>query len=102
MFAVIKTGGKQYIVVPDQRIKIEKLEGEVGKKVSFDRVLLLADERKVQIGKPDISEVKVEGEIIRQARDRKKLIFTYHSKARVRKTKGHRQYFTEVKITNIK
>jgi len=102
MFAVIKTGGKQYLVSPDQKIKIEKLEGEAGEKVSFDQVLLLADEGKVQIGKPDISGAKVEGEIIKQARDRKKIIFTYHSKARVRKTKGHRQFFTEVKITGIK
>jgi large subunit ribosomal protein L21 len=102
MFAVIKTGGKQYLVSPDQKIKIEKLEGKEGDKVSFGEVLLLADDGNVQIGKPFITEAKVSGEITKQARDKKKIIFKYHSKARVRKTKGHRQYFTEVKITGIK
>lgn len=102
MFAVIKTGGKQYLVSPDQKIKIEKLAGNVGEKVTFKDVFLRADGSKVEIGKPILDSVQVEGEIIRQARDKKKIIFKYHSKARVRKTKGHRQYFTEVKITSIK
>ena len=99
-FAVIKTGGKQYLVSADQKIKIEKLEGEVGSKISFDAVLAKFDENKAEIGKPLLG-AKVEGEILKQARDRKKLIFKYHSKSRVRKTKGHRQHFTEVKITKI-
>jgi large subunit ribosomal protein L21 len=102
MFAVIKTGGKQYLVSPDQKLKIEKLEGKEGDKVIFDKVLLLADEGNVKIGKPSISGAKVEGEILKQARARKVIVFKYHSKARVRKTKGHRQHFTEVKITGIK
>jgi large subunit ribosomal protein L21 len=102
LFAVIKTGGKQYIVSPDQKIKIEKLEGKEGDKVNFSDVLLLADNGNVRIGKPVVEGAKVEGEITKQARDKKKIIFKYHSKARVRKTKGHRQYFTEIKITGIK
>lgn len=102
MFAVIKTGGKQYLVSPEQKIKIEKLEGKEGDKVNFGEVLLLADEGNVQIGKPFISGANVSGEIMKQARARKVIVFKYHSKARVRKTKGHRQHFTEVKITGIK
>ncbi len=102
MFAVIKTGGKQYVVTPDQKLKIEKIDGEANSKVSFDEVLLVSDGLSATIGKPNVSGAKVEGEILRQARDRKKIIFKYHSKARVRKTKGHRQYFTEIKITGIK
>ncbi|MBP6855560.1 MAG: 50S ribosomal protein L21 [Candidatus Pacebacteria bacterium] len=101
MFAVIKTGGKQYVVTPDQKIKIEKITGDQGANVSFDRVLLVADGDKVSVGTPDVS-ARVEGSIIRQARDKKKIVFKYHSKARVRKTKGHRQPFTEVQITSIK
>ena len=102
MFAVIKTGGKQYLASPEQKIKIEKLEGKEGDKVNFGEVLLLADEGNIQIGKPFISGANVSGEITKQARSRKVIVFKYHSKARVRKTKGHRQYFTEVKITGIK
>jgi large subunit ribosomal protein L21 len=102
MFAVIKTGGKQYVVTPDQKLKIEKIAGEPNSKVAFDEVLLVSDGSGATVGKPSVSGVKVEGEILRQARDRKKIIFKYHSKARVRKTKGHRQYFTEVKIIGIK
>lgn len=102
MFAVIKTGGKQYLVTSGQQIKIEKLEGKEGDKVAFDKVLLLADDGTVKVGKPDVAGAKVEGEIVKQGRNRKVIIFKYHSKARVRKTKGHRQQFTEVKITGIK
>jgi len=96
MFAVIKTGGKQYLVSPSDKIRIEKLAGEPGSKIIFDKVLLTA-----AIGNPYLSGVVVEGEILKQARDRKKIVFKYHSKTRYRKTKGHRQYFTEVKITKI-
>jgi large subunit ribosomal protein L21 len=101
MFAVIKTGGKQYLVTPDQKIKIEKIEGDVGKKLVFDQVLLVADDNKVSIGKPIVKGAKVEGEIVRQGREKKKIVFKYHSKTRYRKTKGHRQHFTEVKINSV-
>ncbi len=102
MFAVIKTGGKQYLVSSDQKLKIEKIEGKEGDKVNFKEVLLLAEKNNVKIGNPIVAGVSVSGEIIRQARNKKVIVFKYHSKARVRKTKGHRQYFTEVKINEIK
>jgi large subunit ribosomal protein L21 len=102
MFAVIKTGGKQYLVSPDQKIKIEKIEGNPNDRVFFDEVLLVSDGKSVKIGKPTVDGAKVEAEIVRQARDKKKIVFKYHSKTRYRKTKGHRQHFTEVKIIDIK
>lgn len=102
MFAVIKTGGKQYIVEPKQKIKIEKVVGNAGDAVSFDEVLLVSDRDKTAIGNPVVSGAKVAGVIVKQVRDEKKLIFRYHSKTRYRKTKGHRQQLTEVAITEIK
>ncbi|MFA6135844.1 MAG: 50S ribosomal protein L21 [Candidatus Paceibacterota bacterium] len=101
-FAVIKTGGKQFIVSSGDKLKIEKIEGQAGDKVSFDNILAVFDDSQVKVGKPVVDGAKVEGEIIRQARDKKVIVFKYHSKARVRKTKGHRQHFTEVKITLVK
>jgi large subunit ribosomal protein L21 len=101
-FAIIKTGGKQYLVSPNDKLKIEKIPGETNGTVSFSDVLLVGDEGSCTVGAPTVEKAVVEGQILRQARDKKKLVFKYHSKARYRKTKGHRQPFTEVKITNIK
>jgi len=102
-FAVIKTGGKQYKVTPDQKIKIEKIPGETGSKAVFDKVLLAADSAgETKIGAPYLEKVLVEAEILKTAKDKKKIVFRYHSKNRYRKKKGHRQYYTEVKITDIK
>ena len=100
--AIIETGGKQYVVSPDSKIKIEKILGEPGGIISFPDVLLVGDEGSCTIGMPIVEKAVVEGMVVRQTRDKKKLVFKYHSKARYRKTKGHRQPFTEVKITNIK
>lgn len=100
-FAVIKTGGKQYIVRPGQKLKIEKLDAKEGGKVSFDEVLLVVDGDKVEIGMPHLKGARVEAEVAEQGRDRKKIIFKYHSKSRYRKFKGHRQPFTEVEIKEI-
>jgi len=102
MFAVIKTGGKQYVVEPNQKIRIEKILGEKGSLVTFSEVLLTSDGSVVQVGDPFIKGAVVEGEVLEQTRDKKKLIFRYHSKTRYRKRKGHRQHVTDVKITSIK
>ncbi len=112
-FAVIKTGGKQYIVTPGQKLRIEKIAAPVrgeprhgrdakdGAKVSFQEVLLVADGAKVEIGTPHVKGVKVEAEVVMQGREKKKIVFKYHSKARYRKKKGHRQPYTEVEIKKI-
>lgn len=100
-FAVIETGGKQYRVSPGQKVKVEKLNAEVGGIFVFDKVLLAADGDKAEIGTPYVPGAKVEAKILRQARDKKKTVFRYHSKTRYRKKKGHRQPFTEVEIMKI-
>lgn len=100
-FAVIETGGKQYKISAGQKIKIEKLNSEKGDKILFDKVLLRSSGSETEIGEPYLKSAKVEGKVIAQARDKKKIIFRYHSKTRYRKKKGHRQHYTEVEITKI-
>jgi len=97
-FAIIETGGKQYRVSSGDKLKIEKLPGEAGGKTAFSRVLLEADGDSVKIGTPYLEGAKIEAKVLRQARDKKKIVFRYHSKTRYRKLKGHRQHFTEVEI----
>lgn len=112
-FAIIEAGGKQHKVSPEQKLKIEKVKGDKGAILNFDKVLLVvaqtdADgtqnnaEKSVRIGTPYVEGAKVEAEILRQARDKKIIVFRYHSKTRSRKKKGHRQEFTEIKIIAIK
>ncbi|MBI2035828.1 MAG: 50S ribosomal protein L21 [Candidatus Liptonbacteria bacterium] len=98
--AVIKTGGKQYIVAPGKKIKVEKIAGNTGDAVKFNDVLLKVSGDNIEVGSPNISG-DVEGKILRQARGDKKIVFRYHSKTRYRKKKGHRQRFTEVEIIKI-
>ena len=100
-FAVIKTGGKQYLVKSGQRLKIEKLDAKEGGNVEFGEVLLVVDGDKVEVGTPTVKGAKVSARVLRHARDRKKIIFRYHSKTRYRKMKGHRQHFTEIEISKI-
>lgn len=114
-FAIIQTGGKQYKVSPGQKIKIEKIAHEkrasaelrqhesahTNEGVVFDKVLLVAEGEAVKIGEPYVAGAKVEGKIVRQGRDKKKIVFKYHSKTRYRRKKGHRQHFTEVQVTGI-
>jgi len=99
--AVIETGGKQYKIFEGQKIKVERLKKEVGDKIFFDKVLLFSDGKEVKIGTPYLDKVQVEGRILKQGRDEKKIVFKYHSKTRYRKKKGHRQLFTEVEIVKI-
>jgi len=101
MFSIIQTGGKQYKVSSGQKLKIEKLDVKEGDNVLFDKVLLRVDGNDVKIGTPYVSGVKVEAKVLKQGRDKKKIVFRYHSKTRYRKKAGHRQHFTEVKITRI-
>lgn len=100
-FCVIETGGKQYVVVQGDNLKVEKLKAEAGESLIFDKVLLKVSGDKVEVGTPYLSGEKVEGVLVGQGRDEKKLVFRYHSKTRYRKKKGHRQPHTEIKITKI-
>src|SRR4030042_5721770 len=99
--AVIKTGGKQYIVTPGEKIKNEKIDKKEGSEVSFNEVLLLEKGKKIEIGAPLVKGVKVTGKILSQGKRKKVIIFKYKSKKRYKKKKGHRQPFTEVEILKI-
>jgi large subunit ribosomal protein L21 len=103
MFAVIKTGGKQYKIKEGDILKIEKIAGNPGEKVIFDKVLLVSDEegKDVMIGKPYLENAKVEAEILEQGKDKKVTIIKYKPKVRYRRKKGHRQMYTKVKVLNI-
>jgi len=101
MIAVIKTGGKQYLVEPGNKIKIEKIEGEEGKEITFSEVLLLINKDKVEIGEPLIKNAKVITKILKQDREKKKIVFRYKSKTRREKKRSHRQYFTQIEILKI-
>ena len=101
MFAVIKTGGKQYKVEAGTKLKIEKLEAEEGKKVVFDEVLLVADGEKVTLGKPLVKGAKVTAKVATQGRAKKVIVFKYKNKTRYSVKRGHRQHFTEVEVTDI-
>ncbi len=101
IFTVIETGGKQYKVEKGDIVKVEKLNAQADEAVVFDRVLLKADKGDVVIGQPYIENASVEGVVVRQGKEAKKIVFRYHSKTRYRKKKGHKQPFTEVKIIQI-
>lgn len=99
--AVIKTGGKQYIVSPGQKIKIEKLPQQEGEDVVFEEVLLTEKDGKIEIGTPLLKHTKVKGKVISHGKGKKRIVFTYKAKKRERRKKGHRQPYTEVEITEI-
>lgn len=97
--AIIKTGGKQYKVKEGLTIKIEKLPEEAGKKVKFD-TLMIAEADDLKLGQPSLGE-KVEGEVIETAKGKKVTVVKYKNKIRYKRTLGHRQLFTAVKILKI-
>jgi large subunit ribosomal protein L21 len=103
MFAIIKTGGKQYKIKKGDEIRVEKIKGEKGDKIEFDKVLLLADEkaRKVDIGRPYLKEKKVEAKILEQGRSKKVTVIKYKPKSRYRRKVGYKQPYTKVKIVKI-
>ncbi|MEE9420896.1 MAG: 50S ribosomal protein L21 [Desulfatiglandaceae bacterium] len=101
MYAVIKTGGKQYQVAPGDEIKVERLAGWAGDNVEFDKVLLTSDGENVKIGRPYLEDSKVTGRIARQGKNRKLVVFKYKRRKGYRRKQGHRQQFTLVKIEDI-
>jgi len=100
MYAVIRTGGKQYRVQEGDLLRIEKLEAEVGQEVVFDDVLLVGEGDAIKVGS-DIAESSIKAVITEQARDKKVVIFKKRRRKNYRLTKGHRQSFTAVKIGAI-
>ena len=100
-FAIIQTGGKQYRVQPGQIVTIEKLDKPAGTKLSFDRVLLFTEGTTVEIGNPILTGYTVTAEVVEEFKDKKIRVSTYKSKKRQRRTLGHRQTMTRVKIDTI-
>ncbi|MEM8551349.1 MAG: 50S ribosomal protein L21 [Pseudomonadota bacterium] len=101
MFAVIKTGGKQYRVKEGDQLAVETIEGEAGASVSFGEVLMIGDGDSVTVGAPMIDGASVSGEIVDQFRDKKVIIFKKRRRQNSRRKNGHRQHLTRVKITGI-
>ncbi|MBI5153550.1 MAG: 50S ribosomal protein L21 [Parcubacteria group bacterium] len=101
MLAIIKTGGKQYLVEEGDTIQVEKLPVEVGGLYTFSEVLMVQKDTDPVLGHPLLEGASVEAKVVEQGRDDKKIVFRYHNKTRYRKKKGHRQHFSEVQITKI-
>jgi len=101
MYAIIATGGKQYRVAVSDTVKIERLAGNVGDKINFDKVLMLGGDGSIQLGKPFLSNAAVLGEIVKQDRADKVLVFKKKKRKGYKKIRGHRQCFTAVKISKI-
>ena len=100
-YAVIRTGGKQYRVSEGQLVKIEKLTGEVGEKVTLDQVLFVGGNGEVKIGAPTVTDAKVTGEIVQQGKAKKILVFKKKRRKSYSRQRGHRQRQTTLKITAI-
>jgi large subunit ribosomal protein L21 len=101
MYAIIKTGGKQFRVSEGDVIKVEKLSSEDGEKVLFDEVLMIGDDGEIKTGSPYLSDATVEGTVIKHGKAKKIIVFKYKAKKNYRKKQGHRQPFTQVKIEKI-
>lgn len=101
MYAIIKTGGKQYRVSEGDVISVEKLDVASSEKVVFDEILVVSKDGELQIGAPVVSGAKVEGTVIQHGKEKKVMVFKYKPKKDYRKKQGHRQPFTRVKIEKI-
>ena len=102
MYAVVNSGGKQYKVQQGQVLRVEKIPGDVGSPVTFERILMFSDGDNVSIGQPALEDVAVEGHIVEQGKAKKIIVFKYKKRKRYRRKKGHRQEFTAVLIDDIK
>ncbi len=101
MYAIVKSGGKQYRIQEGEVLRVEKLPGKVGDEITFDTVLMFADEEHIDIGRPLIEDVAVKGHIVEQGKYRKIIVFKYKRRKRYRKKQGHRQRYTAVQIDRI-
>ena len=102
MYAIIESCGRQYKVAEGDVVFFEKLDAEEGKKVTFDNVVMVSEEGKVQVGNPYVKGVKVEGKVISHGKGKKIIVFKMKAKKNYRRKQGHRQPYTKVEITSIK
>ncbi|MDY3118550.1 MAG: 50S ribosomal protein L21 [Peptoniphilus sp.] len=101
MYAVIETGGKQYTVHEGDLVKVEKLNANEGDVVTFDKVLLVEKDGSVNVGKPYVADAKVEAKVLKQAKDKKVIVYKYKPKKNERTKRGHRQPYTLVEIGSL-
>ena len=101
MYAVVRTGGKQYRVSPGDSIEVEKLPFEVGEQIELDQVLLVANGSGTTIGRPVVDGARVKATVTRQVKGRKVIIFKYRPSKRYRRKRGHRQQLTRLRIDEI-
>ena len=102
MYAIIESCGKQYKVTEGDVVFFEKIDAEECKKVTFDKVILVSEEGKVQVGAPYVKGVKVEGKVVSHGKGKKIIVFKMKAKKNYRRKQGHRQPYTKVEITTIK
>ena len=102
MYAIIESCGKQYKVAEGDVVFFEKLDAEEGKKVTFDKIVLVSDDGKVQVGNPYVKGIKVEGKVVSHGKAKKIIVFKMKPKKNYRRKQGHRQPYTKVEITGIK
>ena len=101
MYAVIETGGKQHRVVEGELIKVEKIEADTGSTIDFDRVLMVGEGESIKVGTPVVDGAKVSAEVVQHGRGDKVTIVKFKRRKHHMKRQGHRQWFTEIKITVI-
>ena len=101
MNAVVKTGGKEYRIAKGDLIRVEKMEGKVGDQVTMKDILMISDEDKVQVGNPFLTNAVITGEIVQQVRGKKVLIYKMKRRKNYRRTKGHRQTYTYIRVNDI-
>ena len=101
MYAVVSSGGKQYKVQKGEILRVEKISGDIGVPVSFDKVLMFSDGENVNIGQPVLENVSVNGHIVEQDKAKKIIVFKYKRRKRYRRKQGHRQQYTAIKIDSI-
>jgi large subunit ribosomal protein L21 len=101
MYAVVAAGGKQYKVEEGDVLRIEKVDGNIGDALTFDKVLLVADGDNLSIGQPVVENASVNAQIVEQGKNKKIIVFKYKRRKRYRRTQGHRQAYTAVKIASI-
>ncbi len=102
MYAIIESCGKQYKVSEGEVVFFEKLDTEVEKKVTFEKVILVSDGEKIEVGNPYVKGIKVEGKVVAHGKGKKIIVFKYKAKKNYRRKQGHRQPYTKVEITSIK
>ncbi|MCK5007454.1 MAG: 50S ribosomal protein L21 [Spirochaetia bacterium] len=101
MYALVEIKGKQYKAAEGSLLKVDKFDTETGKQVEFDSVLLVSDEKKVQVGQPYVKGVKVKAVVEEHGKDKKILVFKYKKRKNYRRTQGHRQQFTLLRVQEI-